>query len=182
MKARDTTILMTIYYLALRPKEACSLRFDDFDLKRMVVKIRAETNKQHKEREIPLPEQLFSYLQNYLTLSRTRFWRGSPFLFPSFESNCISSQHWKYTFREKILKPAGLWRPPEHPETGNRTSPFRSYTLRHTRATELLNKTKDIFLVANVLGHAKLSSTKVYLHKTDDYVEYMRRCLSQSSN
>ena len=50
MKQRDKALLMTIYLLALRPNEACSLRFSDFDMKKGMVKIRAETNKQRKGR------------------------------------------------------------------------------------------------------------------------------------
>jgi integrase len=83
----------------------------------------------------------------------------------------MSPGRWKHIFREKILKPAGLWIPPEE---GSTVTKFRSYTLRHTKATELMNETHDLFLVANVLGHAKLNSTKVYLHKDKNYIEYMR--------
>jgi len=42
-----------------------------------------------------------------------------------------------------------------------------------------MNETHDLFLVANLLGHAKLSSTKVYLHKDKNYMEYMRNKLNK---
>ena len=83
----------------------------------------------------------------------------------------MSPGRWKHIFREKILKPAGLWLAPE---AGSTVTKYRSYTLRHTKATELMNETHDLFLVANVLGNAKLNSTKVYLHKDKNYIEYMR--------
>ena len=47
------------------------------------------------------------------------------------------------------------------------------------KATELMNETHDLFLVANVLGHAKLNSTKVYLHKDKNYIEYMRNRMNR---
>lgn len=174
MKARDKALLMTIYILALRPNEACALRFDDFNLKEGTVLIRGENNKVKKDRVLPLPPDLIPYYQNYFKFERVRFWRGSPYIFPSLESPKLSAQRWKHTFREKILKPLGIWEAPV-----NSTIPkYRSYTLRHTRATELLNKYKDIFLVANVLGHSKLNSTKIYVHKSLDYMEYMRKALT----
>jgi integrase len=180
MRARDTTILMTIYLLALRPKEACCLRFEDFNSETMTVKIRGENNKTKKDRVLPVPIELLNVFQHYFNFNRARFWKGSPYLFPSYESIYLSPERWKHLFREKILKPAGLWVKPIDLGTGNKVPKFRSYTLRHTRATELLNKSNDIFLVANVLGHAKLTSTRVYLHKTDSYVEYMRKNLSKN--
>jgi site-specific recombinase XerD len=42
---------------------------------------------------------------------------------------------------------------------------------------EILNQTKDIFLVANLLGHSNLNTTKIYLHKDRAYTEYMRKNL-----
>lgn len=179
MRARDKAILMTIYLLALRPKEACCLRFDDFNTQTMTVKIRGENNKTKKDRELPVPIELVKIYQHYFSFNRARFWKGSPYLFPSYESTYLSPERWKHLFREKILKPAGLWIAPIDLGTGNKTPKFRSYTLRHTRATELINNTKDIFLVANVLGHSKLSSTRVYLHKSKGYMDYMRNCLNQ---
>jgi len=174
MRSRDKALFMTIYLLALRPNEACSLRFDDFNLKDGTVLIRGENNKVKKDRVLPLPLGLIPYYQNYFKFDRVRFWKGSSYIFPSAERTKISPERWKHIFREKILKPLGIWEAPV-----NSTIPkYRSYTLRHTRATELLNKYKDIFLISNVLGHSKLNSSKRYLHKTRDYREYMRKCLN----
>jgi len=77
--------------------------------------------------------------------------------------------------REKILKPAGLWIEPKFPQF----SKTRSYTLRHSRATELLNQTHDIYLLANVLGHADISSTTCYLHKTKEYMNYVTEAINK---
>lgn len=176
MKKRDLSLLMTIYLLALRPREACKLRFDDFNLKKLTVKIRGVNNKEGKDRELPIPLELFRYYKGYFKFNRARFWKLSPYIFPSFENPFISPERWKSIFREKVLKPAGLW---IAPEGISHTPKYRSYTLRHTRATEILNKSNDIFLVSNILGHSKLSSSKVYLHKTDSYIDYVRKMLEK---
>ncbi len=39
MRERDKALMMTIYTLALRPKEACRLKFEDFDLRNLTVHI-----------------------------------------------------------------------------------------------------------------------------------------------
>ena len=92
------------------------------------------------------------------------------------ETPCISSSTWKKIFREKVLKPMNLWKAPEK---GKTIPQIRSYTLRHTRATEILNREHDLFLLANILGHATLESTKPYLHKDQSYMGYMRKILDR---
>ena len=174
MKARDKTILMSSYLLALRPKEACHLHCNDVDVNDATILIRGSNNKTKKDRFLPIPNKLIPHFESYLSYSRIKFWKGSNYLFPSLENEKISPERWKSIFREKILKPLNLWVAPI-----NSTIPkFRSYTLRHTRATQLLNKYKYIFLVANILGHGRLDSTKIYLHKSKEYVKYMRACLN----
>jgi integrase len=174
MRARDISIFVTLYFLGLRPKEACCLRFDDFNLRDFMVKIRGENNKTKKDRILPIPKKIIPFYKVYFSFPKNRFWRGSPYLFPSFQNEYISPERWKHRFRQ-ILKYAGLWKIP----INSNIPPFRSYTLRHTRATELLDKSKDIFLVANFLGHSKLSSTKIYLHKTKNYQKYMKKIINK---
>jgi len=173
MKARDKLILIIQYEHALRPREVCQLRFDDFNLMEKTIKIQAKNNKQKKERVIPICKRIKPYVEEYFKFP-SWMWKGSPYIFPSFQNQYLSPERWKYIFREKILKPSGLWIKPIAPQF----SKTRSYTLRHSRATELINNTKDIYLVANVLGHADISSTTCYLHKTKEYMDYIRICLN----
>lgn len=178
MRARDKALFMTLYLLALRPKEACYLRFDDFNSNDKTIKIRGENNKTGKDRILPFPNDLTPYYQNFFSYSRARFWKCCPFLFPSYLNKPISPCTWKGIFREKILKPLGLWLPPEN---NSKIPRYRTYTLRHTRVTEILNKSNDIFLISNLLGHSKLSSTNVYLHKSKTYIDYMRGIINNDT-
>jgi len=169
MKYRDVCLFATIYVLGLRPKEACCLRFENFDLKRTTVKIKGTSNKNRKDRVIPVPKILFKFYEKYFGFSRLRFWKGSPYVFPSFQNRHISPKRAEQTFREKILKPLQLW-------NGNNSL----YTLRHSRASHILNKqirdkgSPDLLSIANFLGHSDIRSTKVYLHTGEEYIEYMR--------
>lgn len=175
-KFRDTTLIATIYILGLRPKEACCLKFSDFDFQTAIVKIQAENNKVKKDRIIPVPKILMQIYKSYFQFPRARFWKGSKYLFPSFQNSHISPQTLKAIFREKALKPLGLWEMPEQ----NKISKFRLYTLRHSRASHILNKQikktgkPDIFAISNLLGHADIRSTQIYLHTDLSYRKYLR--------
>ena len=176
LRARDKAIFLTMRILALRPKEACGLKFDDFDVISKTIKIRGENNKQGRDRVLPLPDKLIEVYMELSMFPRERYWKGSPYLFTSLHHNSfISASSWEATFREKILKPLGIWEAPEGKST---SPPYSSYSLRHTRATEILNKTKNIFLVADILGHSDITSTEVYIHLSVEYLEYMRKAMS----
>lgn len=45
------------------------------------------------------------------------------------------------------------------------------HTLRHTFATDLYRKTKDIEMVRKALGHEKIETTMIYTHIVDDELE-----------
>lgn len=173
MKARDKLILAIMYEHALRPKETLYLRFDDFNREEHTIKIQGKNNKQGKPRILPISKKISPYIQAYFSFPPW-MWKSSPYLFPSAEHEVLSPGRWKTIMREKILKPLGLYISPCKPQF----SKTRSYTLRHSRATELLNKTKDIYLVANVLGHADISSTTCYLHKTKEYMNYVKEAIN----
>lgn len=174
LRWRDISLIATIYLLALRPKEACKLKFTDFNFRQAVIKIRGENNKVRKDRMLPIPATLIKILKNYLQFPKARFWKGSQYLFPSFQNSFISPERLKHIFREKCLKPLGLWEMP----TENKVSKFRLYTLRHSRLSHLYNKHKDIFLISNLAGHSDIRSSLVYLHTDKSYQDYMRKMIN----
>lgn len=171
---RDRTIIAVMYHCALRPNECLSLKFSDFDHK-MQIRIRPETNKERSGRIIPLSEKAMPFLKEYLQFPRERFWQGSAYLFPSFENKLthIKSATWKARFRT-ILKRAGLWLPPQN----STIPPFRSYTLRISKATHMLEKTHDVQAIRLILGHKKLESTTRYLKLTSNYQNWLRQVMS----
>lgn len=178
MKWRDVCIIASAYILGLRPKEACSIRFDDFNLNYMTIKIRGENNKNRKDRIIPVPKILFNFYKEYFKFERDKFWRGSQYLFPSFSNSPhpVSSGRLKHIFREKVLKPANLWNIQRQSKAQYRTL----YKLRHSRASHILNKQvrlkgkPDLFAIANYLGHSDIRSTMIYLHTDKTYMEHLR--------
>jgi integrase len=98
LKCRDITLIATIYILSLRPKEACCLKFDDFDFQHSLVHIRGCHNKVKKDRIIPIPKILLNYFKVYFSFPKERFWKGSPYLFPSLQNNYISTKRIRIIF------------------------------------------------------------------------------------
>lgn len=174
MRVRDKTIVMTIYFCALRPNECLSLTFNDVDFERALIMIRPETNKTKNGRIVPIPKTLMLYFKEYLSQS-PYFWKNSEYIFINYgSSNHLSAERWKARFRE-ILKEAGIYL-----STNSTIPPYSSYSLRHTRATELLEKSgMDIFAVGNLLGHKSLESTKQYIHTNSKYMEYLKELMDK---
>lgn len=180
MRARDEAIFFTMRILAVRPREACGIRFSDFDMIKKKVKIRGENNKQRKTRFLPIPSSLIDAYKKISSFSREVFWGDSDFMFVTkHHSRFVSAHRWEAIFREKILKPLGIWK---EPKEGSKKPEYSSYTIRHTRATEILDKTKDIFLVMEILGHSSIESTKIYIHLSKEYLQYIREILNINQN
>ena len=178
-KARDITLIMLLLTTGLRPREACYLRFDDFSSENMTIKIRGENNKQKKDRILPVSNVIIPFFKSYFSFSRARFWRGSQYLFPSFQNEKLSPERLKQRFRE-ILKEANIYKIDYYTKGTHQPRPkYRLYTLRHTCFSKIYNKTHDIFLVSNLAGHSGISSSKVYIHADEDYLEYERNALNK---
>ncbi len=171
MKARDLCVMAFLRYLLLRPREACWLKFSDF--KHGKVKIRGENNKEKKDRILSVSDKLREYLAYYMSFPRW-MWKGSEFLFPSAENEKMSPERWKTTFREKVLKPSGLY----EKKDGNKMPRTRSYLFRQSGATQLLDKTNNPWLVAQVLGHGDLRTVKKYLFNTKQFQQKQAEALN----
>ena len=179
MKTRDSTVISLMLAMGLRPREACWLRFDDFDLNNMTLRIRAENNKVKKERVVPIPDTVIPFITAYLSFNRSRFWRGSPWMFPSLENERMSVETIKGRFR-KTLKQAGLWKIDYIDKAGRPRPSLHLYSCRHTALTRLFNASGgDLYMTANQAGHASVTSTLKYLHLDDGYREKQRKTLNK---
>lgn len=168
-------LIASIYLLGGRPREICCLKFSDFNFKSMYVRIDGKNNKTKKSRLVPIPHSLMKIYKAYFGFPKHRYWHGSPYLFPSMQSQHVSPERVKHLFREKVLKPLGFWKAPEV----GKVSKFRLYTLRHSRASHILNRqikefgSPDLFSISNFLGHSDIRSSMVYLHQDSNYMKYL---------
>ena len=139
-------ILMAIYSGGLRISEACRLRPEDIDSKRMVICIRA--GKGGRDRHTMLSERLLAYLRGYWR----RYLPQGGWLFPGgMKEGHASPETVRRVFR-KALAGTGI---------GKRVSP---HVLRHSFATHLIEIGTDVTVVQELLGHSSIRATSLYTH------------------
>jgi len=138
-------LLMLGYSGGLRAQELCNLKIADIDFERMSIHIRQ--GKGRKDRIVPLSEYMAKGLGRYIAAEKPNVW-----LFNGKNSNSnyssrgISSVMRAALKKTTISKEAGI------------------HTLRHSYATHLLEQGVNIVTIKNLLGHAEISTTMVYLH------------------
>ena len=140
-------ILMTTYSAGLRASETINLKPGNIDSKTMLIKV---TGKGEKERYTLLSKRLLVELRSYY-----REYRPKIYLFPSSfkkKKDLPLSYETIRMIYEKARKKAGVKR-----GTG-------IHTLRHSFATHLLEAGYDIRKIQVLMGHARLTTTMIYLH------------------
>jgi len=142
---RDRALLLVFARLGLRTEEAARLNLKDVDWKSGQVLIRS--TKVRRERILPLPQEVGDGLVEHLRARPQK----SPQLFaprhpPFTEERSYNHVHNCMT---AFFKRAGL------PHT-------RVHSLRHTAATQMVNRGATFKEIADVLGHKSLTSTLIY--------------------
>ena len=141
---KHRTILMTLYSAGLRVSEASHLKPLDIDSKSMCIHIHG--GKGQKDRQVMLSEKLLAQLREYWKIYRPKEW-----LFAGARSaDPISSRSVQRMFKESALK-AGIRKP---------VSP---HCLRHSFATHLLEAGVSLPYIQQLLGHASIKTTMIYL-------------------
>jgi integrase/recombinase XerD len=142
-------ILGTAYGAGLRVSEVASLKVDDIDSKRML--IRVEQGKGRKDRNAMLSPQLLTLLRLWWEEGKRRsVMLRHGWLFPGRScTDPISTRQINRAIHE-AAEAAGIRK---------RVSP---HTLRHSFATHLLEQDVDIRVIQVLLGHSKLDTTALY--------------------
>ncbi len=143
------TILMTLYSTGMRRAELVNLRASDIDKELMVIHIR--DGKGGRDRNVPLSPKLLEALREYW-----RWMRPKTYVFPGVvdgrrvDAPATGKIVWHAcrvaTQRAGIAKSV-------HP-----------HTLRHSYATHLLEAGADLPSIQELLGHADIRDTTIYLH------------------
>jgi site-specific recombinase XerD len=142
-------ILGTAYGAGLRVSEVASLKVDDIDSTRML--IRVEQGKGRKDRNAMLSPQLLALLRLWWQEGRRRgVMLPHGWLFPGRSAaDPVSTRQIGRAVHE-AAEAAGIRK---------RVSP---HTLRHSFATHLLEQDVDIRVIQVLLGHSKLDTTALY--------------------
>ena len=136
-------------HTGLRRHGCESLRWDEIDFSANQIK---KVVKGGTEVTIPLTSQLRAELLAYWQQREA----VSPYLFPVRDDPERHVSRYFYPF-QRALELAGL---------NDGTVVF--HTLRHTFATHFIMATKDIHLLAGILGHSNAYITERYAHYCDD--------------
>jgi len=147
---RDRTMLEVLYATGMRVSELVSLRQEQINLDRSVVRI---SGKGHRERLIPLSNEVVRALKQYIGSVRDAILvdRQSKFLFPTRRGERMTRQGFWHTMKRYVRK-AGI---------ANELSP---HALRHAFATHLIKHGTDLRVVQTLLGHCDSSTTQIYRH------------------
>ena len=147
-------IISTLYVTGIRRSELISLKVRDIDFSRRTMNV---TGKGDKMREIPLIPSLLKEISLYLRsvgmmVSDDRTPEAP--LFVTFRGRALYPEYVDRTVRRELSGISGI--------TG-RKSP---HVLRHTIATELLDRGADLNAIKELLGHSSLAATQVYTHNS----------------
>lgn len=152
---RNKAMLELMYGCGLRVSELVALEINDIDMTNCLIRI---VGKGNKEREIPIGEYSIYYLMEYLKVREKLLKKKScTKLFLNNHGNGMTRQGF-FKNLKVILKEKGL---------NESVSP---HTLRHSFATHLINRGADLRSIQEMLGHADISTTKIYTRISDEKV------------
>ena len=142
---KQRVVLALIYSAGLRGQEVINLKISDVDFDRKVIHIRQ--SKYKKDRIVPLAETMAVGLKKYLKAENPHLW-----LFNGKEPDG------RYSVR-------GLsWVMRENLKRTSITKDVNLHSLRHSYATHLLEQGLNIVTLKELLGHADITTTMLYVH------------------
>jgi len=156
----DLALFGVIYYGGLRVTEGVSRTFDDLYDENGHRRLHV-LGKRNKVRNVVLHPKAMEWLEAWLEVRPDV--EGDPHLFIHPSRRTVVSRKLAWRRLKKAMRDAGL-----DEEVIRRSS---LHTLRHTRATDLLNGEVDLMIICSFLGHADVRTTQIYTHVTDPAVD-----------
>jgi site-specific recombinase XerD len=142
---KHRVVLTLIYSAGLRGQEVINLKISDVDFERKTIHIRQ--SKYKKDRIVPLAQSMAIGLQKYLKAENPHIW-----LFNGKEADGrYSVKGLSWVMRENLKKTTIA-------------KEVNLHSLRHSYATHLLEQGLNIVTVKELLGHADITTTMIYLH------------------
>jgi len=141
---RDKAILELMYATGMRISEVAGIHIDDINLKECYLRC---FGKGGKERLIPISRNAKEAVEKYLEIRQSK----DQNLFANLRKTKITRQGlWEII--KGYVKKSGISRN------------ITPHTFRHSFATHLLEGGADLRAVQEMLGHADISTTQMYLH------------------
>jgi len=137
--------LTLIYSAGLRSQETINLKLSDIDFERRTIHIRQSKFK--KDRIVPLSGYMAEGLKKYISAEHPHIW-----LFNGKEPDGRYSVKGLSWIMRETLKKTGI------------KKDVSLHSLRHSYATHLLEDGVNIVTIMELLGHAHIATTMLYLH------------------
>jgi len=141
---KHSILLATVYGCGLRCAEVRQLAIADVDLGCGMLHVR--NGKGGNDRYVPLGNMLVRGITKYLVAEHPHRW-----LFEGTNGECLSQRGTQWAVSQAVKK-AGI------------IKEVSTHTLRHSYATHLLEQGLDIVTIKELLGHAAMETTMIYLH------------------
>ena len=136
---KHKSILSLAYSVGLRVSEVINLKIADIDSSRMIINIRQAKGK--KDRIVPLSEKLLLLLREYF-----KEYRPKNYLFNGQFDERYSSESCSQIVKKYLGEQ------------------YHFHLLRHSCATELLERGTDLRIIQKLLGHNSSKTTEIYTH------------------
>jgi integrase/recombinase XerD len=142
---KHRALFMVAYDAGLRLSEILSLRAEDIDSQRRVIRVRQ--GKGHKDRYARLTPELLGLLREYWRAYRPPAW-----LFPGASPDKQYDLATPGQVLKQACRRAGI------------TKRISMHTLRHSFATHLLESGTNLRVIQKLLGHGSINTTALYTH------------------
>jgi site-specific recombinase XerD len=143
---RDRMIVLLLYGCGLRTDELCHLNVQDVDREQREIFI--AHGKGDRQRQVPIPEAVFTELLAYLL---ERGGKRGPLFRTTTKSCRVASKDVSHVVRLAAERAGILWN-------------VTPKTLRHSYATHLMDRGVDVAVISVLMGHRSPQETGVYLH------------------
>lgn len=148
---RNIAILGSMYRAGLRIQEASNLQVSDVDME--AGQIYVQNGKGAKDRIIPIGKSLIEMLRKWDAIRPQ-----SEYFFCTLAGKPVQTRYIRAMLERKSIE-AGVYI-----QAGKEKKPVWPHALRHSFATNLLNKGVNIRKVQQLLGHESLNTTMKYTH------------------
>ena len=146
---RDRAMILCIARLGLRPGEVVALRLEDLDWRNATIRVRSR--KTGHGALLPLPAEVGAALASYLQQGR-----------PVTDARQVFVLHWLRVGAP--ISGSVVGRAVQRAvDTAGVDAPVRGANLlRHSLATELLDRGASLPEIADLMGHSSLATTRIY--------------------
>ena len=150
------------YFGGLRISEVCKLRKCDFEMDRENPHIKVIMSKFGKSRNVPIiAHQLIPLFRKYFELVDSEY-----VMYSKKGGGAIGTKSFREQFNIYLDK-LGLLIPNFTDKKGRTRFKYHFHTLRHTIATNLIEKQVSILYVQKFLGHQDVETVQIYTHISD---------------